>query len=148
MHAVRSVGAQQGWACTQMQPGQASPDDSPPHEAARQLEDSQLSRSAPAQVQQEESTIDLTAEAEPVVRQHSEPSQAQSQTGSQVLPPEAVSCSLTAAGEAQPAEAAEAVPVPSNAGDYQPGVASALPYVSSLSHILLILSMSDLQAIE
>lgn len=95
VHAVKEVGAQLGWACTQMAPEQAPALDSPRGEsaqpAAQQLPSSQQSLSAPIQPQQpQESVIDLTGEAEPMPQQVGAAGQPESQTGSRVLPSDAL----------------------------------------------------------
>ena len=95
VHAVKEVGAQLGWACTQIAAEQAPAFDSPRGEsaqpAAQQLPSSQQSLFVPIQPQRpQESVIDLTGEAEPMPQQVGAAGQPESQTGSRVLPSDAL----------------------------------------------------------
>ena len=95
VHTVKEVGAQLGWACTQMAPEQTPALDSPRSEsaqpAAQQLPSSQQSLSAHTQLQQpQESMINLTVGAEAMPQKVGASGQPESQTGSHVLPSDAV----------------------------------------------------------
>ena len=104
VHAVKEVGAQQGWGCTQMLSEQA-PEAESAQEAAPLLQDSQQSACAPAQDHLQH-PVDLIEHAEEMMQHHRASCQAESQTDSQNLPPDAIGSDQ--AGQEHAARAAEA----------------------------------------